>query len=57
MFYRAEIIEAEKQKKDVRSIVLPSRALNSSNSSPGKQSSSSSVPEKAKRYSLFLRRA
>lgn len=45
----AELIEAEKQKKDIRSVVLPSRALNLSNNSPSKASSSTSnVPEKAK---------
>jgi len=45
----AEIIEAEKQKKDIRSIVLPSRALNSSSEpTKGHNSPKSIVPEKLK---------
>ena len=48
---RAEIIEAEKQKKDIRSVVLPSRNSNSLNE-PGNNRSSSpkrNVPESPKR--------
>lgn len=45
----AEIIEAEKQKKDIRSIVLPSRASNSSNDAAMTSSKTvSNVPEKSK---------
>jgi len=45
----AEIIEAEKQKKDIRSIVLPSRASNPSTESVKTTSAvKSNVPEKSK---------
>ena len=48
--FRAEIIEAEKQKKDIRSIVLPSRASNPSTESVKTTSAvKSNVPEKSKR--------
>ena len=46
---RAEIIEAEKQKKDIRSIVLPSRALKASDHAKSTSSTTSSVPENSKR--------
>jgi len=44
----AEIIEAEKQKKDIRSIVLPSRASNTTNDASKTSSKlESNVPEKS----------
>ena len=47
---RAEIIEAEKQKKDIRSIVLPSRASNSPNDGvKANNVPQSNVPEPTKR--------